>query len=312
MMQQPTHQPPAHIAGGSGGMGGHQQIGNPFALGPISQLQQSQIQQATTESTPKSSADVGKDSPATNLRKRKTPPPQQADDDGDEEDRPQMPATHQLQPSMDDPPQPRMTAQQQSMLQQHAAAAAGHLHPPFPYQVPGNYIPVMSVSQQQQQQQQQQAMGGSPPSGGSQAGGSGPSRVLNGSKRAEQNRKAQRAFRERRDAHVKALESRSQLLEAALASVDEANRRWEESRQMCESLRLENAQLRAALNAFQQAGTAIVQMQQMAQQNQNQEEQQQAAAAAAVSIKKQENQQKPATTEAEEEVAEQDPDDDTS
>lgn len=114
--------------------------------------------------------------------------------------------------------------------------------------------------------------------------------------------------------HVKALESRSQLLEAALASVDEANRRWEESRQMCESLRLENAQLRAALNAFQQAGTAIVQMQQMAQQNQNQEEQQHVAAAAAVaaSIKKQENLEKPTITELEEEATEQDPDDDTS
>ncbi|KAG8873249.1 hypothetical protein FRB97_006904 [Tulasnella sp. 331] len=276
MMQQPTHQPPAHIAGGSGPMGSHQQIG-----------------QDSTSTSP----DVAKDGPASNLRKRKSPPPQ-GDDDGDDEDNvgaPQPP--HQLQQSMDEPPQPRMTAQQQSMMQHaHVQQATAHLHPPFQYQVPGAYLPVMPVPQQQQQ-----GIPASPPSGGSQAGGGsgGPSRVLNGSKRAEQNRKAQRAFRERRDAHVKALESRSQLLEAALASVDEANRRWEESRQMCESLRLENAQLRAALNAFQQAGTAIVQMQQMAQQNQNQEEQQQqqqaasvaAAAAAAASSTQQQRQE---------------------
>lgn len=106
--------------------------------------------------------------------------------------------------------------------------------------------------------------------GGTPSGG----RPLNTSKRAEQNRKAQRAFRERRDAHVKALESRSQLLDAALASVEEANRRWEESRQLCETLRMENAQLRAALQAYQQAGAAITQMQQIAQSQQMQQQQQ--------------------------------------
>jgi len=70
---------------------------------------------------------------------------------------------------------------------------------------------------------------------------------LSQSKRAEQNRKAQRAFRERRDQHVKALESRSQLLDAALASADEANRRWEECRALVDQLRIENASLRALL-----------------------------------------------------------------
>ena len=45
--------------------------------------------------------------------------------------------------------------------------------------------------------------------------------------------------------HVKNLESRSQLLDTALASAAEANRRWEECRGIVESLRLENAQLRA-------------------------------------------------------------------
>lgn len=49
--------------------------------------------------------------------------------------------------------------------------------------------------------------------------------------------------------HVKALEQRSQLLDAALASADEANRRWEECRALVDQLRVENAALRAALNA---------------------------------------------------------------
>ncbi|KAI8972247.1 hypothetical protein BD414DRAFT_382261, partial [Trametes punicea] len=80
------------------------------------------------------------------------------------------------------------------------------------------------------------------------AGTSG-ARVLSQSKRAEQNRKAQRAFRERREQHVKTLESRSQLLDAALASADEANRRWEECRTIVDQLRIENATLRAALQA---------------------------------------------------------------
>ncbi|KAH9948672.1 hypothetical protein B0H21DRAFT_655750, partial [Amylocystis lapponica] len=79
------------------------------------------------------------------------------------------------------------------------------------------------------------------------AQGGAAGRTLSQSKRAEQNRKAQRAFRERRDQHVKALESRSQLLDAALASADEANRRWEECRALVDQLRIENAALRAAL-----------------------------------------------------------------
>ena len=51
--------------------------------------------------------------------------------------------------------------------------------------------------------------------------------------------------------HVKTLESRSQLLDAALASADEANRRWEECRTIVDQLRIENATLRAALQATQ-------------------------------------------------------------
>ncbi|CAL1706589.1 unnamed protein product [Somion occarium] len=90
----------------------------------------------------------------------------------------------------------------------------------------------------------------------SQAGGGG-SRALSQSKRAEQNRKAQRAFRERRDQHVKALESRSQLLDAALASADEANRRWEECRALVDQLRVENAALRAALSQAQMMNGSV-------------------------------------------------------
>ncbi|KAL6305227.1 hypothetical protein BKA93DRAFT_731626 [Sparassis latifolia] len=92
-----------------------------------------------------------------------------------------------------------------------------------------------------------------PPQQPDQQGGTSVGRTLSQSKRAEQNRKAQRAFRERRDQHVKALESRSQLLDAALASADEANRRWEECRTLVDQLRIENTALRAALNQMQAA-----------------------------------------------------------
>jgi coenzyme F420-reducing hydrogenase alpha subunit len=59
--------------------------------------------------------------------------------------------------------------------------------------------------------------------------------------------------------HVKALESRSQLLDAALASADEANRRWEECRALVDQLRIENAALRATLSNMQmQQGVVVV------------------------------------------------------
>jgi hypothetical protein len=45
--------------------------------------------------------------------------------------------------------------------------------------------------------------------------------------------------------HVKNLESRSTLLDTALSSADEANRRWEECRSLLEGLRAENGQLKA-------------------------------------------------------------------
>jgi len=76
---------------------------------------------------------------------------------------------------------------------------------------------------------------------------------LNPGKRAEQNRKAQRAFRERRELHMKELEARSQLLDAALGSADEANRRWEECRAIVDQLRNENAGLRAEVASLRAA-----------------------------------------------------------
>jgi len=45
--------------------------------------------------------------------------------------------------------------------------------------------------------------------------------------------------------HIKALESRSQLLDTALTSADEANRRWEHCRVHADQLQIENAALRA-------------------------------------------------------------------
>ncbi|KAJ7462220.1 hypothetical protein B0H11DRAFT_2054642 [Mycena galericulata] len=76
-------------------------------------------------------------------------------------------------------------------------------------------------------------------------------RALSSSKRAEQNRKAQRAFRQRRDERVKDLETRAALLDTALASADEANRRWVECRALVDQLRVENTALRAALSQAQ-------------------------------------------------------------
>ncbi|KAJ7733734.1 hypothetical protein DFH07DRAFT_870924 [Mycena maculata] len=119
-------------------------------------------------------------------------------------------------------------------------------HPmaPIPpgYQYTGDFSPAgLPAPNPPAPQDDSQHQSQSPPPN-SQAG-----RALSSSKRAEQNRKAQRAFRERRDQHVKQLESRSALLDAALASADEANRRWEECRVLVDQLRVENAALRAAL-----------------------------------------------------------------
>ncbi|KAI0258348.1 hypothetical protein BC834DRAFT_806498, partial [Gloeopeniophorella convolvens] len=59
--------------------------------------------------------------------------------------------------------------------------------------------------------------------------------------RTKQSRKAQRTFR---DQHVKAFESRSQLLDPALMSADEAKHWWKECHVSVGQLRIENAALR--------------------------------------------------------------------
>jgi hypothetical protein len=52
---------------------------------------------------------------------------------------------------------------------------------------------------------------------------------------------------------MKELEARSQLLEAALSSADEANRRWEECRAIVDQLRNENGGLRAEVASLRAA-----------------------------------------------------------
>ncbi|PPQ99743.1 hypothetical protein CVT24_009726 [Panaeolus cyanescens] len=166
-------------------------------------------------------------------KKRKTPPVDQQ---------------QQQQQQQQQTQQPQQQPQQQPI--QHVLPPAHALMHPMPGPMPPGYpyapadytpggIPAHPGLPIQQQSQ-------SPP-----PGQSGAARPLSSSKRAEQNRKAQRAFRERRDQHVKALESRSQLLDAALASADEANRRWEECRALVDQLRVENTALRAALQQSQ-------------------------------------------------------------
>lgn len=130
--------------------------------------------------------------------------------------------------------------------------------PPLPpgYQYVSSEYPPGAIPQMPPAPPPTQAPISGPDSPTSQGGNANANRTLSQSKRAEQNRKAQRAFRERRDQHVKALESRSQLLDAALASADEANRRWEECRALVDQLRIENAALRSALNQAQMMNAA--------------------------------------------------------
>ncbi|PSS07205.1 hypothetical protein PHLCEN_2v3488 [Hermanssonia centrifuga] len=171
-------------------------------------------------------------------RKRKTPP-----------------TATQEPPPMSGPPPPGMHPPPPGMMPPppHAYMGQPPPLPPHGYQyVPGDYTPGGLPPPPPPPPPQQV---GTPPEQGQGLNSGG--RALSQSKRAEQNRKAQRAFRERRDQHVKALESRSQLLDAALASADEANRRWEDCRALVDQLRIENATLRAALSQAQMLnGTA--------------------------------------------------------
>ncbi|KAH0827840.1 hypothetical protein J3R83DRAFT_3466 [Lanmaoa asiatica] len=161
--------------------------------------------------------------PTRQSRKRKTPP----------SSAPAPPQPPQPQPQQQHPPPPPGIHLGHMLPPPHALIPPGMGHPPM-YQV----NPLSSHSM------------ASSPDPESKSGG----RQLSQSKRAEQNRKAQRAFRERRD---QPLESRSQLLDAALASADEANRRWEECRALVDQLRIENAALRAALSGQAQLNGSL-------------------------------------------------------
>ncbi|KAJ2918576.1 hypothetical protein MD484_g1891, partial [Candolleomyces efflorescens] len=183
--------------------------------------------------------------PARGSKKRKSPPNNPSD------------APAQQQQQQPPPPPPQQTLQHvlpppHGLM--HAHAIPGQM-PAFPYATvdytpggmpPGMAQPQPGAPQQPQQAAPAQARGSADAAAAAAAANGG--RALSNSKRAEQNRKAQRAFRERRDQHVKFLESRSQLLDAALQSADEANRRWEECRALVDQLRVENAALRAALS----------------------------------------------------------------
>jgi hypothetical protein len=182
----------------------------------------------------------------TRSRKRKSPP-----------------STDALQPVAPPPPP---AAMQHTLPPAHTLVPPphlpGHVIPPSSYQyTPGGYSPGMLPPPHQlappppTEEQRSQTQSANGTTGNTTSSSSGTARTLSQSKRAEQNRKAQRAFRERRDQHVKALESRSQLLDAALASADEANRRWEECRALVDQLRIENAALRAALSQSQMMGS---------------------------------------------------------
>lgn len=82
-----------------------------------------------------------------------------------------------------------------------------------------------------------------------------PTRQLSTSKRAAQNRAAQRAFRERRDKYVKILESKAARLETAIRVATECKRRYAETLQTVDDLRQDNHTLRVALAAL--SGTSV-------------------------------------------------------
>ncbi|KAG6372293.1 hypothetical protein JVT61DRAFT_7733 [Boletus reticuloceps] len=191
--------------------------------------------------TPNPSSSQTTQQPTTRQsRKRKTPPTS-------------APAPPPLTQPHQHPQHPPGIHLGQMLPPPHALIPPGMGHPPMYQYAPPEYAqppppPQGEPSEQHLNGQDQDPSDESPKGGG---------RQLSQSKRAEQNRKAQRAFRERRDQRVKALESRSQLLDAALASADEANRRWEECRALVDQLRIENAALRAALSGQTQIGGSL-------------------------------------------------------
>jgi len=147
---------------------------------------------------------------------------------------------------------------EQDVASAAAAAAAAAANLPFPDSWSEGTIP----AEFQKAYQQHLASGGftsaSPtqedPSS-STASPSKPARQLSTSKRAAQNRAAQRAFRERREKYVKVLESKSSRLEVAIRVATECKRRYMEALQTIDGLRGDNHTLRVALAAL--SGSSI-------------------------------------------------------
>ncbi|UZJ51226.1 hypothetical protein CBS101457_000546 [Exobasidium rhododendri] len=79
-------------------------------------------------------------------------------------------------------------------------------------------------------------------------------RPLSSTKRAAQNRAAQRAFRERRDQHVKEVEAKAKQVDEALATAELHKQRYEELLGAVAEIRAENKSLRMAIFAL--GGTA--------------------------------------------------------
>lgn len=75
-------------------------------------------------------------------------------------------------------------------------------------------------------------------------------RPLSNTKRAAQNRAAQRAFRERRDQHVKEIEAKARQVDEALSSASMHKQRYEDLLKTIAGLRADNQSLRLAISAL--------------------------------------------------------------
>lgn len=75
-------------------------------------------------------------------------------------------------------------------------------------------------------------------------------RPLNTTKRAAQNRAAQRAFRARRDEYVRTVEEKAKQLDEAMSASQTYKHRYEEALRTIESLRSDNQSLRMAISAL--------------------------------------------------------------
>ncbi|KAL4402694.1 RNA polymerase II transcription regulator complex protein [Malassezia pachydermatis] len=117
--------------------------------------------------------------------------------------------------------------------------------------------PPPPVQQQPQQQHQSQQQGEQPKHLTSEQTGlvgargkTGMTRTLSTSRRAEQNRNAQRVFRERKNKYIADLESKAASLESALLAAEEHRRRFNEALETIDILKRDNDTLRVALRAL--------------------------------------------------------------